>query len=160
MRRDPALIPLSHQHQHALALCVKIERALRSGRAEVSHWQDEVARLFASEIGYHFGSEEKVLFPAAARQPALSALVDELLAEHQALREYARNAAAGKLTASDLRAFAAALSAHVRKEERVLFEKLQQALPPAKLRRLGKALDHYFRTSGMPGASCAQRPRS
>src|SRR5512135_2178383 len=160
MRRDHALIPLSHQHQHALALCVQIERALQSGKADLAHWQDEVARLFASEIRYHFGSEEKVLFPAAARQPSLSALVDELLAEHEALREYGRNAAAGKLTARDLRAFATALSGHVRKEERVLFEKLQQALPPAELRRLGEALDHYFRTSGTPGASCELRPKS
>jgi hemerythrin-like domain-containing protein len=159
MRRDPALIPLSHQHQHALALCVKIERALQSGKADLGHWQDEIARLFAGEIRYHFESEEKVLFPAAARRPALSSLVDKLLVEHKALRKYARNAAAGKLTATDLRAFAAALSGHVRKEERILFEKLQQALPPAELRRLGEALDHYFRSSGMPGASCALPPR-
>ena len=160
MRRDPALIPLSHQHQHALALCVRIERALQSGKADLSHWQDEVARLFASEIRYHFESEEKVLFPAAARQPALSALVDELLAEHKALRKYAHDAAAGKMKAKNLQAFATALSGHVRKEERILFEKLQQVLPPAELRRLGEALDHYFRTSGMPGASCGLRPRN
>ena len=28
MLRDNNLIPLSHQHQHALALCVQIDRAL------------------------------------------------------------------------------------------------------------------------------------
>jgi hemerythrin-like domain-containing protein len=158
MRRDPALIPLSHQHQHALALCVRIERAFKSDKVDLVHWQEEIARLFAGEIRYHFESEEKVLFPVAARQPALSSLVDDLLAEHKALRKYAHNAAAGKLTAKDMRAFATALSGHVRKEERVLFEKLQEVLPPVELRRLGDALDHYFRTSGMPGASCALPP--
>ena len=31
MLRDRNLIPLSHQHQHALALCVRLDRGLKSG---------------------------------------------------------------------------------------------------------------------------------
>lgn len=157
MLRDRNLIPLSHQHQHALALCVQIERALRSEKPDPRHWQQEIARLFESEIRYHFEAEEKVLFPFSGRAPSLCDLVDELRIEHGLLRQYAGEAAAGRLTVPELQIFAASLSAHVRKEERQLFEGLQEMFTPQDLARVGAELDSYFLNSGMPGATCALR---
>ena len=46
MLRDKNLIPLSHQHQHALALCVRIERASPIADADVAAWQAEIAQQF------------------------------------------------------------------------------------------------------------------
>jgi len=158
MLRDRNLIPLSHQHQHALALCVQIERGLRSQHPDRQHWQAEIARLFDSEIRYHFDAEEKVLFPFAQRLPGLRDLVDELRIEHASLRQYAAGAAAARLTVPELQLFHTSLSAHVRKEERQLFEGLQGFFPPEELSRIGAELDSYFLNSGMPGASCALRP--
>ena len=158
MLRDRNLIPLSHQHQHALALCVQIERGLRSEHPDPQHWQSEVARLFESEIRYHFEAEEKVLFTFAQRAPGLRDLVDELRIEHASLRKYAAGAAAGRLTVPELQMFHTSLAAHVRKEERRLFEGMQEFFPVEELSRLGAELDSYFLNSGMPGASCALRP--
>ena len=157
MLRDKSLIPLSHQHQHALALCVQIDRALKSGKPELDHWQSEVERLFRDEIRYHFESEEMVLFPTAERAGSLGPLVDELRVEHGLLRKYADAAAKRALTMAELQSFVESLSAHIRKEERQLFEELQKLLSADDLVRLGSALDAYFRHSGMPGASCAIR---
>jgi hemerythrin-like domain-containing protein len=159
MLRDRNLIPLSHQHQHALALCVRIERGLASPAADIKQFNSEIAQLFDSEIRFHFEAEEKVLFPFAQRAPSLRDLVDELRIEHGSLRKYASQAAAGKLTMADLQLFAASLSAHVRKEERQLFEGMQEFFPSEDLARLGAELDSYFLNSGMPGASCALRPK-
>jgi len=39
MLRDKNLIPLSHQHQHALALCVRIERASPISADDLEAWQ-------------------------------------------------------------------------------------------------------------------------
>ena len=153
MLRDKSLIPLSHQHQHALALCVQIDRALKSGQPDLARLHSEVQRLFRDEIRYHFESEEKVLFPAAAKA-GLGGLVDELLVEHGSLRKYA---AKQTLTMAELQIFAESLSAHIRKEERQLFEKLQELLSAEDMAGLGSALDAYFRGSGMAGASCALR---
>jgi hypothetical protein len=47
----------------------------------------------------------------------------------------------------------------VRKEEGQLFEGIQQHFPPEELSRAGSELDAYFLHSGMPGASCALRPK-
>jgi len=159
MLRDKNLIPLSHQHQHALALCVRIERAFASGGMNTREWQDEIAALFDSEIKYHFESEQQVLFPAARRLEGLDALVDELLIEHGLIRRYVERARKYDLIATDLQMFAATLSMHVRKEERQLFEEMQRQLGPEQMEQLGEALDRYFEISGMPGASCALRKR-
>jgi hemerythrin-like domain-containing protein len=160
MQRDRNLIPLSHQHQHALALCVQIERGLRSEHPDPQHWQQEIARLFESEIRYHFEAEEKVLFPFAQRAPSLRDLVDELRIEHVSLRQYAAGAAAGRLTVPELQLFSASLAAHVRKEEQQLFEGMQEFFSLEDLTKAGAELDSYFLHSGMPGASCALRPQS
>ena len=157
MQRDRNLIPLSHQHQHALALCVQIERGLRSQHPDPQHWQREIARLFESEIRYHFEAEEKVLFPFAQRAPSMRDLVDELRIEHGSLRQYAAGAAAGRLTVPELQLFSASLAAHVRKEERQLFEGIQEFFSLEDLTKAGAELDSYFLHSGMPGASCALR---
>jgi hemerythrin-like domain-containing protein len=160
MLRDRNLIPLSHQHQHALALCVRIERGLRPGGPDLRVWQEEIATLFESEIRFHFEAEERVLFPAAARQAGLRDLVDQLRIEHGSLRRYAQSAAASTMSMAELQVFAASLASHIRKEERELFEGMQQSFSPEELSALGEQLDAYFSASGMPGASCALRPRA
>jgi hemerythrin-like domain-containing protein len=158
MLRDRNLIPLSHQHQHALALCVRIERGLASEKPDPQHWQQEIAQIFDSEIRYHFEAEEKVLFPFAECVPSLRNLVDELRVEHGSLRQYAAGAAAGRLSVPEIQRFAASLASHVRKEERQLFEIMQESFSAEELTRVGGQLDSYFLHSGMPGASCALRP--
>ncbi len=155
MLRDRNLIPLSHQHQHALALCVRIERGLATPTADIREFNNEIARLFDSEIRYHFEAEENVLFPFAQRAASLRDLVDELRIEHGSLRKYTAQATAGQLTMADLQLFAASLSAHVRKEERQLFEDMQEFFSAEDLARIGAELDSYFMNSGMPGATCA-----
>jgi hemerythrin-like domain-containing protein len=140
MLRDASLIPLSHQHQHALSLCVRLDRALETGSVDRAVWQAEVHQHYANEVQFHFAAEEKVLFPAARRFPELAALADELSREHERLREYFGCAERGAMSSGDLKSFAALLSGHIRKEERQLFEALQQRLRPEELKSLGDEL--------------------
>jgi hemerythrin-like domain-containing protein len=156
MLRDPALHPLSRQHQHALALCVRIER--RSKGDEIAVWQREIVSLFNQEIRFHFDAEERVLFPAAERFTELQPLVSELRQEHVQLRTAVDCAAGGTMTATDLDDFAALLSAHIRREERELFEVMQKLFSPEELHQLGVAIDDDFRSSGLPASSCELRP--
>ncbi len=157
MLRDKSLIPLSHQHQHALALCVRLERSLQSGGADLDAWQAEVTRIFADEITFHFGAEEKFLFPAAEKIESLLPLVKHLRSEHGTLRGFFARAEARKLDAAALKTFGETLAQHIRTEERQLFERMQQLIPAEELAGLGAAMDNYFRSSGMPGATCEIR---
>ena len=152
MLRDKNLIPLSRQHQHALALCVRLDRAMQGGEIDLEAWQAEIQQLFESEIGIHFAAEEKELFPAAARFAEIRSLVDELLAEHVVLRDYFARAAARSLDQRDLGDFGQKLAQHIRKEERQLFEGMQKVMSEPELASLGAALDQALQNAS---TSCA-----
>ena len=139
MLRDKNLIPLSHQHQRALALCVRIDRASPIGEADLGAWRAEIAQLFETEIGIHFTAEEHVLFPAARRFRELIPLVEDLMSDHSVLRE--SFAQAHELSAGNVTASAQLLATHVRKEERQLFERLQALMSAEELAELGQRLD-------------------
>jgi hemerythrin-like domain-containing protein len=148
MLRDPSLILLSRQHQHALALCVRLEKALQAGSVDLNGWQQEIGQHYAQEIGVHFEAEEKLLFPAASRLEELKPLVEDLRAEHRRLRKIFGRAGKHELNESALRKFAALLSGHIRKEERQLFEALQKRMQAEELNSLGDKL-----TRALEGAS-------
>jgi hemerythrin-like domain-containing protein len=163
MLRNKNLIPLSHQHQHALALCVRLDRAIRAKEVDLAAWQEEIQQIYEQEIGIHFAAEEQALFPAAARVPDLQALVADLAAEHARLRDLFARAGARKMKASDLEIFWQSLSAHIRKEERQLFESVQRILPADRLAAIGAALEVALKTTGpacvVPRPATRLRPR-
>jgi hemerythrin-like domain-containing protein len=141
MLRNKNLIPLSHQHQRALALCVRIDRAQPIRATNMESWQAEIEHLFELEIKLHFAAEEQVLFPVASRFSELVPLVEELIADHSSLRESFDQAKARTMSTESLPVFAEQLSAHIRKEERQLFESLQQSLSEKDLATLGIKLE-------------------
>lgn len=147
MLRDKNLIPLSHQHQHALALCVRIERASPIARADLTAWQAEITQIVQNEIGFHFAAEEHVLFPAARRFQELHALIDELLAEHAVLRCRFTAAAERNMSGPDVQEFARILSAHIRKEERRLFERVQELMSSEELASVGGKLEDALKAA-------------
>ncbi|HYA24106.1 MAG TPA: hemerythrin domain-containing protein [Terriglobales bacterium] len=154
MLRDKSLIPLSHQHQHALALCVRLDRALQANDVNSEAWQAEIQTIFEQEIAIHFAAEEKEIFSSARRIPELQSLVDELQAEHAILRHFFARAAVRSLNDADLASFVEKLAQHIRKEERQLFEGLQRAMSTQELSALGLALNEAlkdaFRSCAVP----------
>jgi hemerythrin-like domain-containing protein len=141
MLRNKHLIPLSRQHQRALALCVRIHRAQPVPSSDLLTWRAEIEQHFEQEIKIHFEAEEKILFPAARQFPELVALVEDLLGEHKSLRQLFSRAEAQSMTSEELSDFALLLSAHIRKEERQFFEGLQQRMTSEELTDLGIKLE-------------------
>ena len=143
MLRDKSLIPLSHQHQHALALCVRVERASPIPEGDLAAWLAEIEQIFQTEIGIHFAAEESVVFPAARDFGELDSLVADLLADHAWLRDqFARTQT---LSSSEVRGLAQRLSGHIRKEERQLFERMQALISGEQLAVLGRNLENALR---------------
>ena len=163
MLRDKNLVPLSRQHQHALALCVRLDRAIQAGEVDVEAWQAEIAQQFEQEIGFHFAAEEKELFPAAVRFPELQPLVEELLAEHDFLRDYFSRASLRSLDLQSLGKFAEKLPQHIRKEERQLFEGMQKVMSAQEFDALGTALDAALKNASsacvLPGEATRLRSK-
>jgi hemerythrin-like domain-containing protein len=141
MLRDQNLIPLSRQHQHSLALCVRLSRAGEITEVDLEAWQAEIVRQFEQEISIHFAAEEKEVFPRAAEFPEMRALVQELLAEHVVLRSLFARAGTRHLDRAGLAEFGEKLAAHIRKEERQLFEAMQERMAPEELAVIGSCLE-------------------
>jgi quercetin dioxygenase-like cupin family protein len=116
VRRDPALVPLSHDHHHAL---VAARRLRTSGDA------DAFLRFFETESVRHFRDEEERLFPLVAGSEEARPAVVRALLEHQRLHALAARLRDGEPVAADA---ADALEAHVRFEERELFPLLERLL--------------------------------
>ena len=145
MKRHAALVPLSRQHHDGLALGVMIDRALGAGGAAPARLERlrlQALELWDLEFRGHFEVEERIVFPAA-RAAGETALVDALIAEHEALRQQFE--ALRQVPASDLgpslRQLRTALAGHIRTEERVLFQSMQEAMGQPQLEDLGRAVD-------------------
>jgi iron-sulfur cluster repair protein YtfE (RIC family) len=142
--RDPALVPLSHDHQRGLALCLRLSRWKPGAGKPLEDWAKEVLREIDEALLPHFALEEEVLFPAIATwmRDEREAIAD-ILEDHRRMRAlFERIRARGDDLPEALRELGAILEPHIRKEERVLFPLIQERVPIEVLEALSHALDH------------------
>jgi iron-sulfur cluster repair protein YtfE (RIC family) len=136
VKRSDALAPLSRDHQHALHAALLLRRAEEPTLTEaVTHF----LRFFAEEGSRHFQIEEELVLPALDKDADWADAVARVREDHAAIRADAREMA----DSPDLdtaHGLGQRLNDHVRFEERVLFEMLEQRLPEDALRRLGDAV--------------------
>jgi len=126
MKRHPDLLQLSRQHYTALKLARDARRAAGSGNAnEVTALAQRVVALFAAELDPHFRVEEQGILVLLA-EAGEHDLAGRTLADHAELRRLARRLATPD--AETLLGFAELLGAHVRFEEREVFEAAQARL--------------------------------
>ena len=141
-RRHESLIPLSHQHQHALALVVTIRRRFGIEKGEPAWREEQVEKIqntWRAELKGHFEVEEGLLFPEMERHLGKIRLVEELLCDHASLHGLVRLLEASA-TFPLLDGFSALLEAHIRKEECQLFAEFEKRMPADEARTLGKQI--------------------
>jgi hypothetical protein len=120
MKRSAKLLALSREHHGALSLALAARRAAASGDAEViAATGRRAVSAFGRELEPHFQEEEGWLLPDLERAGA-GTLVARTLADHAELRALAASLA--HPDATTLTRFGERLAAHVRFEERELFE--------------------------------------
>lgn len=147
MKRDPSLIPLSHDHHEGLIFAFRIRHG-HGPSGEVWEAQTpadrarETAGFFREHLAPHFQAEEEAIFPVL--EPYLKPgerVVAELREEHAALRTLveALEQGAGDL-AGTLRVFGELLERHIRKEERDLFALFEARVPPTDVKRAGEVV--------------------
>ncbi len=138
MKRNAALIPLSHDHHHALVEARRLRRAADRDYAERREAVDGFLRFFSTDTIRHFREEEEQLFPMVAGHDGVAGeLVVQVLLEHQRIHALVRRVeiglAANQADPSLMRELADLLEAHVRLEERRLFPAIEETLPEASL---------------------------
>jgi hypothetical protein len=143
MRRSAELAPLSRDHQHALEAALRLRRATpETVDSACAHF----GAFFAREGREHFAIEEEHLLPALPEDDSeWAAAAARVRADHAAIRQRAAvladgaaNTVADRVSAA--RELGERMTAHVRFEERVLFDLLERRLAPADLARVGAAV--------------------
>jgi quercetin dioxygenase-like cupin family protein/hemerythrin-like domain-containing protein len=151
VKRHPSLIPLSHDHHHALVQARRLRRGADSDAAARRATCESFLRFFSRESVRHFRQEEEELFPLLVdRTEPAGELLTQALLEHQRLHALVdrldHELALGEPDAGLMRELGGLLEAHVRLEERKLFPLIQETLSDREL----KALDLTPREPAKP----------
>ena len=135
IKRHEALKDLSRDHHHGLLLCWKIRTGFSKGIAE-DRIKSYVDWFFTEHLMPHFEEEEKYIFPILGDN---NDLVKRALAEHRRLiRLFTDTENATK----SLHRIEEELEQHIRFEERVLFNEIQQVATKEQLEIVQKLHTH------------------
>jgi len=131
MKRHSAIIPLSHDHHHALILAQALKKnAPKTGLGSKSPEEKVKAAVnsYNTELVPHFNHEEVLLFPLAlGKDEELDKMINEIIEEHHKIRNTIETLSEGDLE-ENLDAFGKLLENHVRTEERKLFPKIEEVV--------------------------------
>jgi mannose-6-phosphate isomerase-like protein (cupin superfamily) len=125
MKRHRALIPLSHDHHHALVEARRLRRAAEQGD-DPTRAAAAFVRFFRTSSVPHFRDEEERLFPLVDGVDEARPLVIEALLDHQHLHSLVGALEAGHDVRATMRELGERLDAHVRLEERQLFPLIEE----------------------------------
>ena len=130
MKRHPALVPLSHDHHHALVEARRVRRM--AGTPESAAVARAFLRFFANETVAHFRDEEELLFPHVVELTEARELLVQALLEHQRLRALTARLRQILTTGGEvdgvMRELGELLEEHIRLEERNLFPLIERQL--------------------------------
>src|ERR1044071_4045221 len=134
MKRHPALMLLSQDHHHGLALALRCRKQslgqLKPMGAEGRRARArEVRECVSASLLRHFRAEEEIVFPLLqGGTPETAALIQDLVAEHERIRTAERGLQSETGLAKLLFDAGDLLERHIRKEERELFPLVEKRL--------------------------------
>ncbi|HLN85502.1 MAG TPA: hemerythrin domain-containing protein [Candidatus Limnocylindrales bacterium] len=152
--RHPSLVLLSHDHHHGLALALRCRKQalgqLRPmGTAGLRERAKEFVDFYRINLVAHFRAEEEILFPLMRTAvPGCAALLDELLGQHEQVRDAVSQVEAGDGLAKLIFDLGDLLERHIRKEERELFPLFEAHVDSAQAETIGNELKRILSVAG------------
>lgn len=131
IKRHEALQPLSRDHHHGLLLSWKIREGLKKD-ITTKRIKDYCNFFFKTQLVPHFAFEEKEVFTLLDENHPM---IDQALAEHKRLTYLFTEE---ENIESAIQTIEKELLAHIRFEERVLFNEIQEQTSEEVLRKLEK----------------------
>ncbi len=126
IKRNEFLAPLSREHHQALLLCWKIKTGFAK-RVEIQRIKNYCDWFYKTHLLQHFEVEEKYVFTILGNE---NHRVQEALEQHQLLRELFNDSANIE---GSLQKIQTELEKHIRFEERILFNEVQEIATPQQL---------------------------
>jgi len=146
MKRHKSLIPLSQQHHDVLILAQLIKRNAPHYKGlptEIEEKRKYTLEKFKEYLVPHFEAEELILIPfIIGRDKDVDLLCEEIITEHQKIASLVEEIRIKKSLEDNMNELGELLSSHIRKEERKLFQKIQQFLSAEQIDKLGKELSY------------------
>jgi len=127
IKRHKSLQPLSREHHYSLLLCWKIRMGFKKG-VEAPRIKQYADWFFAHHIQPHFDAEEQYIFPIMGMDHEL---VKKAMSDHRRLIRLFNELDEIEKTLGQIEE---ELEQHIRFEERVLFNKIQQVATPEQLK--------------------------
>ncbi len=129
IKRHEAIQPLSREHHQGLLLCWKIRKGFETG-VEPQRIKNYTDWFWENQLQEHFRIEEKYVFPVLGAE---NNLVKQALKEHEHLASLFRQNTEISLA---LETIQNDLEGHIRFEERVLFNKIQEEASAEELQHI------------------------
>jgi hemerythrin-like domain-containing protein len=143
MKRHPAFAPLSRDHHRTLILAQSIKKRapqFRGMATTIEGKREEIISHFEDHLKDHFRKEEKIFAECRNISPQVNDLFVEIIAEHREIEKLISDLKAEKEIDDTLNALGHLLEKHIRKEERTLFELLQEKLSQEMLNHIAAEL--------------------
>ena len=138
--RDASLIPLTHDHHHALAACRRLRLAADESESARALGARAFLEFFGTDGVAHFREEEELLFPLIVEDEDALATLSRVMIEHLRLHAAVRHLSDESVTASpsstSMVRVATLLEDHVRFEEKVVFPLIELTVGEEGLRAL------------------------
>ncbi|MRH43508.1 hemerythrin domain-containing protein [Aquibacillus halophilus] len=139
MERHESLYPLSHHHHHALFLALSLRKVgTEKSKLSVDEMKKELQLFWEPNGQQHFRDEEEILLPAYAQNESIDhPEITAMLLEHVKIRSLI-NQILNQTEELEpmMHELGQLLDIHIRREERVIFPMIEQALPEDVLKGL------------------------
>ena len=140
IKRHKALAPLSRNHHQGLILAQLIKKDAPDYKDLPKTISDKVEYtidIYKNELVKHFTNEEEILYPAVKNKSnEIDELFEEIISEHKKIKQLVVQLEFSENKSDILNELGVLLESHIRKEERVLFEKIQNLLSEEELTQL------------------------
>ena len=138
IKRSPALVSFSKEHHSGLLLVWKIRQGLHKA-VNAERISNYLLLSFKEELEKHFSDEEELLF---CKLPAEDDLRKRAEEDHLAIHKLVNAIRENKEDTNLLNKFAIALEAHIRFEERELFNHIQNYIAEDELEKIAARLSN------------------
>ncbi len=143
MKRHPALHFLSHDHHNGLILAQQLKKGAPEYKGLPKSFEGKLDYLFnfyENELIGHFKEEEEILFPfVRGKNEKVDNLFQQILAEHAQIHAFVKQMK-DKPDEQTMDSIGRLLESHIRKEERELFQLLQDVLKDEEMKSLEEKL--------------------
>ncbi|MFD3003223.1 hemerythrin domain-containing protein [Pontibacter toksunensis] len=150
MKRHQSLVPISRQHHGGLLTARLLQHGAppyKGMPTTATAKREYVLQFYKEHLQPHFQLEETTVFALAiTASDILAQQARQLQAEHRQLEQLIQALPEATDTAlpDKLHEVGQLLEQHIRQEERVFFEQMQQELPKDELQRLEKQVKHHL----------------